>query len=204
MSSLEKKKAFILETSGRLFMAHGFRRVSMDEIARNAGVGKGTVYQLFESKRDLMLSTIDYIGEQMKREVEAIISNGGMSPIDKLQSYLKLFFTRLSPLRSESLSDLETDFPEAYAKIQQKRQQIIFANLTGLIRQGKQTGIYDPQINEELAAHVVVGAIDHISQTDVLSTFDYLPEQLFQAVLFIILKGCLTPEYRGRLRDGAE
>ena len=201
MQSLEKKKTRILETSVKLFMSYGFRRVSMDEIARSAGVGKGTIYQLFESKQDLMLDSIDYIGEQMKLSLDMIISDNELSPLDKLQHFLKAFFIRISSLRAETLRDLETDFPEAYAKIQQKRQQIVFDNLTDLIRQGKQSGIYDPQIDEELAAHVVVGAINHVSETDVLSSLNYRPDQLFKNVLFIILKGCLTPEFRNLLQN---
>lgn len=199
MPSLEYKRTRILETSVKLFMAYGYRRVSMEEIARNASVGKGTVYQLFGSKQDLMLCTIDYIGELMSETVGAIMTDEAISPIEKLQMFLKTVSARLSSVRTDTLKELETDFPEAFEKIQQTRQLIIIGNLTEILRQGKQIGVYDPQIDEELAAHVVIGAADHFTQASVLAQFDALPEQIFRSILSIILKGCLTPEYRDNI-----
>lgn len=201
MPSLEVRKERILETACKQFMSHGFRRVSMDEIAKGAGVGKGTVYQLFSSKEELMLNVIDFFSVQVETSVEALLADENYSPIEKLRQFLFVIKSRLSILRSDSLSELEIDFPEAYQKIQQKRQQIIFGNLTTLLHEGKQSGIYDSQVDEELAAHVVIGAIDHVSKPEVLSTFNCLPDQLFQSILLIILNGCLTPEYREKLQS---
>jgi TetR/AcrR family transcriptional regulator, cholesterol catabolism regulator len=196
MPSLEYKKNRILEVSGKLFMTYGFKRVSMEEIARNAGVGKGTVYQLFSTKQELMLSTIDFIGAEVESAVVNILADETLPPIEKLQMLLRTVAETISTIRSETLKDLEIDFPEAFDKIQSTRQRIILGNLTELIRRGKQEGIYDPDINEGLAAHVVIGAINHVSQGNVISSFGCMPEQLFRNVLNIIMKGCLTPEYR--------
>ncbi len=196
MPSLEYKKNRILEVSGKLFMTYGFRRVSMEEIAKNAGVGKGTVYQLFCTKQELMLSVIDFVGEQVGGVVGNIMTDEALSPIEKLQLFLKTVSETISAIHLDALKDLEIDFPEASDKIQTTRQRLILGNLTELLRKGKQEGVYDPNINEALAAHVVIGAIDHITQANVISSFDCMPDQLFRAVLQLILKGCLTPEYR--------
>ncbi|MFB0919431.1 MAG: TetR/AcrR family transcriptional regulator [Oscillospiraceae bacterium] len=200
MSTSEYKKARILETAGKLFMAYGFKRVSMEEIAKNAGVGKGTVYQLFESKQDLMLCTIDFIGDKLSGAIEGIMADDDFSPIEKLRLFIGIVSGKLSQLRTSALSDLEIDFPEGYEKIRRKRQQLIFGNLTELLRRGKTAGIYDSQLDEALAAHVVIGAISQISQAEVLSTFSRQPEQLFQSILNIVLQGCLLPEYRESLQ----
>ena len=196
MPSLEYKRNRILEASVKLFMVYGYRRVSMEEIARKAGVGKGTVYQIFNSKQDLMLCTIDFIGEMMSETVGAIMTEEGITPIEKLRLFLNTLSERLTSVRTETLKDLETDFPEAFEKIQQTRQRIIIGNLTEMLRQGKLDGVYDPQLDEKLAAHVVIGAADHFTQAKVLAQFGALPEQIFRSILSIILKGCLTPEYR--------
>jgi len=196
MPSLEYKKTRILEVSGKLFMTYGYKRVSMEEIARNAGVGKGTVYQLFKTKQELMFGTIDFISEKMNSVVGNILNDAELPPIEKLQLFLKTISDTLLSLRLDALKDLEIDFPEAFEKIQRQRQNIIFGNLTELIRQGKRDGIYDPQIDDALVAHVVIGAIDHVTQSNVIASFDCMPEQLFQSIIHIVLKGCLTQEYR--------
>src|SRR5215510_5181709 len=48
----------ILEAAGQLFREHGYGAVSMDQIAREAGVSKATVYAHFESKDRLFASMV--------------------------------------------------------------------------------------------------------------------------------------------------
>src|SRR4051812_46192364 len=55
----EKTEA-ILEAAGQLFREQGYGAVSMDQIAREAGVSKATVYAHFESKDRLFATTIQH------------------------------------------------------------------------------------------------------------------------------------------------
>ena len=50
-------KENILESARGLFGRFGPKKTTMDEIALQAGVGKGTVYYYFEDKRDIFLGT---------------------------------------------------------------------------------------------------------------------------------------------------
>ncbi|MFQ5899456.1 MAG: TetR/AcrR family transcriptional regulator [Candidatus Methylomirabilia bacterium] len=56
---LEKKRRRILDAASRIFAERDYHAVSMDEVARVARVGKGTLYRYFDSKEDLYLSLID-------------------------------------------------------------------------------------------------------------------------------------------------
>jgi AcrR family transcriptional regulator len=49
----------ILDATDRLLARHGYRGMTMEELAREAGVGKGTLYLHFSSKEDVALSSID-------------------------------------------------------------------------------------------------------------------------------------------------
>jgi len=48
----------MLDAAGELLLAHGYRRVTVDDVARRAGVGKGTVYLHFASKLDLFAGVL--------------------------------------------------------------------------------------------------------------------------------------------------
>lgn len=48
----------ILDAATALFARHGFRRASIDEVADLAGVGKGTVYLMCDSKADLFYQCV--------------------------------------------------------------------------------------------------------------------------------------------------
>lgn len=58
------KRAAILESATRMFLQHGFERVSMDEIAADAGVSKLTVYSHFDDKDTLFAAAVKSHCEQ--------------------------------------------------------------------------------------------------------------------------------------------
>jgi AcrR family transcriptional regulator len=53
------KRRQIVEGAGRIFMAHGFDAASMGEIARAAGVSKGTLYVYFKDKDELFKAIVE-------------------------------------------------------------------------------------------------------------------------------------------------
>jgi AcrR family transcriptional regulator len=55
----ERKRAQILEAASRIFARRVYHLVSMEEVARVARVGKGTLYRYFPSKEDLYLAIVD-------------------------------------------------------------------------------------------------------------------------------------------------
>ena len=72
MESVNKKTEKILETAKRLFTEYGYKRVSMDEIAKEASVVKSTIYQHFKDKDDLLKYFIYEEINKMKDIVEII------------------------------------------------------------------------------------------------------------------------------------
>ncbi|MGZ5968756.1 MAG: TetR/AcrR family transcriptional regulator, partial [Polyangiales bacterium] len=52
------KKECILTEAGKAFTRFGFKKTSVDEIAKKAGVAKGTVYLAAESKEDLFYQVL--------------------------------------------------------------------------------------------------------------------------------------------------
>ena len=91
---------------------------------------------------------------------------------------------------------IERTMPELYAKIEQRRQQIVLTNLRALLDEGKKSGLYDPGMDTLLVTHIVIGAIRQITQEKVLTTLDYSVDRLFRSILSVILKGCLSHEMR--------
>lgn len=56
---MKNTKEQLLNASQNLFTAHGFKKVSVDEIVQKAGVAKGTFYIYFPSKEDLYQELIE-------------------------------------------------------------------------------------------------------------------------------------------------
>lgn len=67
----------LLDAVDRLLGRYGYGKMSIADVAREAGIGKGTVYLFFPSKEELVLSAIDRIAERLLAEARAIADRPG-------------------------------------------------------------------------------------------------------------------------------
>src|SRR6516162_6545128 len=64
----------ILETATELFAEHGFSDAVTQALAERLGVGKGTIYRHFPSKRELFLAAADRVMHKMQERIDARIA----------------------------------------------------------------------------------------------------------------------------------
>jgi AcrR family transcriptional regulator len=125
----DDKRAVILASALRLFGQYGFRRTSIDDIAREAGIAKGTVYLYVETKEALFRALSQSLVEQMLAAArQAAAGEGTLAErlLAVLDAKYAFFYDLLlgSPHVSELLdskgricADLFTEADAAYARI---------------------------------------------------------------------------------------
>lgn len=109
------KAARILRAALEEFLAAGFKDAKIEEIAKRAGVGKGTVYQYFTSKEQLFEAMID---QGMAHYVEGLAQS--LSPSDTLQVNLQ----RLVQMHYQFIQDHQSIAQLFYAHDIQLTDQI--------------------------------------------------------------------------------
>lgn len=65
----QRNKQAIVEAAISLFSAQGYENTSIEQIARAAGVGKGTVYSYFQTKKDIIKGFFEYELEKIHLEL---------------------------------------------------------------------------------------------------------------------------------------
>jgi len=129
----ERKKQRILDAATDLFVDQGYRKTSMDEVAREAGVAKGTLYLYFKNKSDLLIHAIArekfaYMDRLMPLMV------GGLPPAERLRTYLVAVFELVVQMRlanrmlrgdleiRHALAEMDVDFQQ---ESEQMRRQFL-------------------------------------------------------------------------------
>ena len=86
VSSAATREA-ILDATDRLLARYGFKKMTIEDLAREVGIGKGSVYLHFPSKEEIALSHIDRLIERLKVRLRQIAV--GEAPVeDKLREML--------------------------------------------------------------------------------------------------------------------
>jgi len=74
----------ILDAWDRLLARYGYRKMNMDDLASEVGIGKGTIYLYFRGKEDLVYSHIDRVIRELIGRLERVLRSG-LSPGDKVR-----------------------------------------------------------------------------------------------------------------------
>lgn len=77
----------ILDATDRLLARYGYKKMTIDDLAREVGIGKGSVYLHFESKEEIALSHVDRIVERVKRRLHEIALSKG-TPENRIKKML--------------------------------------------------------------------------------------------------------------------
>jgi len=57
-----QRRAEILEAAHGLYQRYGYKKTTMDEIAKAAGITKPTVYSYFKGKKDILIALVEWEG----------------------------------------------------------------------------------------------------------------------------------------------
>lgn len=82
----ETKREQLLQTASRLFYENGFHATGISEILNKSGVAKGTLYQHFASKDELIEAVLRRAGEEMRTCFVELVEKKTASPKDRLLS----------------------------------------------------------------------------------------------------------------------
>jgi AcrR family transcriptional regulator len=93
----ELRRQHVLDAAIRVFDARGFRGATIREIAAEAGVSDGTIYNIFESKEDLLLAILEPLLRSSLPPVGPPTTQAGMDPAELLPAMIGARWASLTP-----------------------------------------------------------------------------------------------------------
>ena len=163
----EQKKARIIKAAAQVFADRGFSGTVMADIADRAGIGKGTLYEYFDSKEDLFFAVFEWFTQETEAAAKVSISALGGSVSERLavlsesvmQSWLDMkdLFTLVMEFWAASASSqMKQRFKGYFRQAYEDFRRIVAA----LIREGIEHGEFREDIVPESVAAALVGTWD--------------------------------------------
>lgn len=138
----EETRTAILEAGGRLLDRYGYRKTSMSDLAREAGIGRATLYLHFSSKEEVALAVIDRISAQIHAALRSIAREPGEAD-DRLRRMLAarvlLRFDSVGT-HQQRLDDIYAAIRPAYLARRERHFEAEAAALAEVLLEGRAAG----------------------------------------------------------------
>lgn len=153
-------KEAILDASERLLAKSGYKKMTIDGLARAVGIGKGSVYLHFSSKEEIALSHIDRIIERLKEKLHEIAASRAR-PAERLRQMLCLrVLHRFDSIQeyADTLNEMLTSLRSSLLERRARYFSEEAALLEVVIREGQESGDFAPGDAADLAKTLVIAS----------------------------------------------
>jgi AcrR family transcriptional regulator len=180
----------ILTSALELFSHNGFDKVTADELAAEARVGKGSVYRQFGSKEGLYAAAIIAGFRQLRNQIERVLDEERSFP-DRISTIVRHVLTSVWE-RGDFfvlMRDPRTILPAAAARHYRRECKKLSLLISQTLREGADAGWIRSDLNFQLVAESILGMIRGVPR---YRREEVTVEAAVRTIVAILLDGCLT------------
>ncbi len=184
-------KERILAEAERLFWKFGVRSVTMEEIAKQLGISKKTIYQHFSDKEQILYQVIQHKTSRNQSEMECMVIDTA-NPIEELLGVLKMMQKNADQVSPNLLMDIKRYYPQAFSLFRQYKEGQIMESILGNIQKGIAEGLYRKDINPAILARLRVEQIELAFNHDLFPSDQYSMHDVQAELIHHFVRGMLT------------
>ena len=181
----------ILEHATKKFMQFGVRTVTMDDIARELGISKKTIYQAFETKADLVYAISELHFEEEKRafdEIEASSKNA----VDGLVKVARWSFEMFRHMSPNLVIEMQKYYPKAWGVFLDFRIDYILQKIRENLIRGIQEGFYRKDLQVEIVARLRLSQIDSSIREEYFPVREFPPVDVQMEMFELFVRGIVS------------
>ncbi len=197
----EKKMSRLLEKAEELFMQYGYSRVSMDQIAGEAGISKMTIYKYFPSKDELFLAVMGRMSS-IHTVIIMDMLNKKEHTLDKIESLYQYITTLSKQLPSDLAAEI-IERPYLMEKIKEMKQENSLKMWRYILEDGIQKGEIRP-VDVEFVSVLLLNLPLVFMRSEYMneeSSRQWFYEKLFDFVKYGLLGGVTPVKAESELQD---
>lgn len=155
MVNKEEFRKKIIITAGHIFSRFGFKKTTMDEIAKALKIGKSSIYYYFGSKEEIFEAVVLYEANMLRNQLTTAIKSVE-SPVDKMKKYVYVRMKAFEKLANyyNAIFDKNLDHFEFIERIRAKYDLEELAILRLILYHGARKKIFNVTDSEYTALAV--------------------------------------------------
>tara|TARA_R110001632_G_scaffold10544_8_gene38974 strand:- start:7736 stop:8332 length:597 start_codon:yes stop_codon:yes gene_type:complete len=181
----------ILHSATEMFLNLGFKSVTMDDIAKNSGVSKKTIYTHFSNKTDLVEAVTDHLFDSVSCGID-LIHEQQKNPIIELFDIKKFVMEHLKDEKSSPQYQLQKYYPKIYTTLKQKQFQVMQGLIKENLTKGVEEGLFRNTLDVDFVARIYFNGMIGIKDKDLFPLQKYSMNELMNNYLEYHLRGICT------------
>lgn len=172
-------------------MRYGIKSITMDDVARELGISKKTLYQFVESKNDLVVKVIEQHVQEEKEECFSL-ANKSAHAIDEMFFVMDANTQQMQQMKSNIIHDLQKYHREAWERIQEFIQGFLYGVVRGNLERGVLEGLYRNDFDVDMVAKFHIALSLQLFDETLFPQHSYKKELLFKEYLTHYLYGIVS------------
>jgi len=183
------------------FFAHGFRGVTMDDLAAELGMSKKTLYSQFPSKTELLRAVLLAKFRSVETDLEAVVTDSADDASASLHRLLACMQRHTAEIQPPFVRDIRRETPELFQLIEERRRDMIQHYFGKIFDQGRKAGIVRKDLSSELIVEILLGAVQAVMNPAKIEHLGLEPKTGYGAIVSVILDGVMTEKGRSKSAD---
>ena len=188
----------IIDGARQHFLAHGFRGVTMDDLAEELAMSKKTLYAHFSSKLDLVEAVMREKLRHAMTDLEKITGDTTRDFPSALHDLLACMQEHTREITPAFVRDVKREAPQLFAIVEQGRREMISRHFGRLFVQGRKEGRVRKDVPLELIVEILLAATTAIVNPVKMTEMRLTPREGYMGIVAVVLEGALVPEGRTR------
>jgi AcrR family transcriptional regulator len=182
----------IVEAARAHFFNHGFRSVTMDDLAAELAISKKTLYAHFPSKTALLEAVLTDKFAGVGAALERISGEHAHDFAGGLHQLLAATQRELDEIKPPFVRDMRQKAPHVFKMVERRRAELIQRHFGKLFAEGQRAGKVRKDIPAKLIIEILLGAVQAIMNPPKIEELGLTPKSGFTAIVKVVLEGAVA------------
>ena len=188
----------IVTAARRIFFAHGFRGVTMDDLAQELGMSKKTLYASFPSKLDLLRAVLLDKFRSVETDLDKVTASTSRDVLATLRQLLACMQQHTEEIQAPFVRDIRREAPEMFQLVQSRRRALIQRYFGRIFEDGRKAGIISKDMPTRLMIEMLLGVTEAIMNPSKIAELGLTPTAGYMSIMTTIFEGLLTDKGRSK------
>jgi AcrR family transcriptional regulator len=178
-----------------LYYRYGIKSVTMDDVARQLGISKKTLYEFFRDKKDLVEHVLlnDY---QLFCSFKESIREQDFNAVEEMFELYKMLIRLFQDYNPSMMYDVRKYYPDLFNRLKVLRRSSMLESVQTNLEKGKSEGLYRADLNSDIIARLHVSRVESMLDNDMFTQEEIASFAVFHEIFVYHIHGILSDEGR--------